>query len=490
MNLKDNSDVKGFIEDVEQQIQYKPVVPNVSQELLDHIEDRAYDYQLDGASEEESIKNAVKDLGDPSAVGVMLNETHKVQNSWYGFWAVIALVGLGWMRIILAFIDRNPGDGGSYFRIPFRIPSIAILIYGVLTLLIVMRRGYPWIVQHTKEVLHIFTKVFMLLIPLGVFQMFAHTGFLFRMPFDRIEVVLLLLSSVVIPVFAYKMRRKGLNGLLIVLAVCALITFETTVSPWVFDAFNYRVIFIVSIFITLMFMGYKGLFNINPTKAMIVITIGTLAIGTLGIGHIENFKWLGRVFLTPEVEATRWSADAYNSVLIKELLSKSKMIGKINLTQEELDSYYDTTWYLEETFKQPVDVKLDDILPQYHFNNYRLAYWVIHYGWIPAIILTSSIVAVGLFLLVTSLKINNSLGKLIALSGSTVILMQMLLYILCNLGHQLGRPSALPFVSESMATAIANMILAGLILSAYRYDKVITTEDHHTEKYPAPPLQS
>lgn len=63
---------------MQQQIQYQPTAGRLCGELLDHIEDKAEDYQKQGMETQEAYRMAVKDMGDPAALGVMLNEQHKV----------------------------------------------------------------------------------------------------------------------------------------------------------------------------------------------------------------------------------------------------------------------------------------------------------------------------------------------------------------------------------------------------------------------------
>lgn len=53
-----------------------------------------------------------------------------------------------------------------------------------------------------------------------------------------------------------------------------------------------------------------------------------------------------------------------------------------------------------------------------------------------------------------------------------MLMMQILLYVLGNFGYQLGNFPNLPFLSEGIVSVIINMVLVGLILSAYRYDRV------------------
>lgn len=69
------------------------------------------------------------------------------------------------------------------------------------------------------------------------------------------------------------------------------------------------------------------------------------------------------------------------------------------------------------------------------------------------------------------------MGKVIALSCMLTITLQTLIYVAGNLGYQLGAFCNLPFISEGINSIMTNMILAGMVCSAFRYDKV--TKDNH-----------
>ena len=70
-----SQDAALFLADVEAQIQYKPAAKRAGRELYAHMENKAEEYRQAGMGEEEAMSRAVKDIGDASALGVMLNQT-------------------------------------------------------------------------------------------------------------------------------------------------------------------------------------------------------------------------------------------------------------------------------------------------------------------------------------------------------------------------------------------------------------------------------
>lgn len=61
--------------------------------------------------------------------------------------------------------------------------------------------------------------------------------------------------------------------------------------------------------------------------------------------------------------------------------------------------------------------------------------------------------------------------------GSSVSGRKGVFYLLGNLGYQFGGFPVLPFISEGTCSIAMNMIFAGLVISAYRYDRVIINEE-------------
>lgn len=178
------------------------------------------------------------------------------------------------------------------------------------------------------------------------------------------------------------------------------------------------------------------------------------------------------------------------------MLGRVRPFGEIQLSREELVRYGTSQWYYEdgegnwggtdsdentEDFEWYVeyrmqflkDSELRQILPQYYMENYRISWWALRYGWVPALALTILVLALPAAALWTAFCIRNRLGQLTAFSCSLVFCLQTAFYLTENLGFQFGDFVNLPFVSEGKISITVSAILAGLILSAYRYDVVL-----------------
>ena len=115
--INTGSEAELFLEDVKAQIQYKPAAERAGKELYAHMEDKAEDYRREGMPEEEAMDQAVKDMGDASALGVMLNQTHQVRVPSMFVLAVILAVLAGLAGNFLEYCSRKycsqPGQWGE-----------------------------------------------------------------------------------------------------------------------------------------------------------------------------------------------------------------------------------------------------------------------------------------------------------------------------------------------------------------------------------------
>jgi cell division protein FtsW (lipid II flippase) len=159
----------------------------------------------------------------------------------------------------------------------------------------------------------------------------------------------------------------------------------------------------------------------------------------------------------------------------------------MELSKEELMNYGTGAWYFEEEEVAEIThylhydettVSLEEILPQHYHNNYRFAYWILKYGYLPGVLLILMVISLFGIMFVVTGKIRNKLGHTLALACSVCLSSQMLLYLLGNLGYQYASFSTLPFISEGLCSITTNMILVGCVLSAYRYDRVIREEKY------------
>ena len=69
--------IREYIDNVCNQIKYKPIRNEIAEELTNHLEECKENYIQDGMKETEAELNAVKQMGDAEKVGKQLNKIHR-----------------------------------------------------------------------------------------------------------------------------------------------------------------------------------------------------------------------------------------------------------------------------------------------------------------------------------------------------------------------------------------------------------------------------
>ncbi len=490
MNRESPSDeMNRFLNDVKEQIQYKPIRPEIEEEMKAHIEDRTKEYMEMGLEEKEALHRAVEHMGDGSSIGIMMNEARHVKNYRPLSGMVLAAVLLG---IAGNFTEnRLTWSEGLPYGISVLIDNLYYFVWGLIVLTVIYHKGYTFMVKHSGFILAGFVFTGLAAVLLSRFNIFFQDflpifgGILFSghvLSFNW-----LLLAGPVLALAAYKWRRKGRTVIIVHMALLLamlLIQYKCN-HEFVLTA---SLILMVTGMVNLFSLIMKGLIPGDKRNLILCGLAGILVtLGIFGAVSLKEQERNIRMFLNPEQQADNHWQDGYNGVLMKDLLKKAELAGPIRLSKEELMHYGTGAWFFNQEEVDNItrylnydesEVTLEDILPQHYHNNYRFAFWILKYGWIPALVLIAFIISLYGLLFAVTKKINNKLGHILALSCSVCLSVQMVLYLFGNLGYQYGYFSTLPFISEGLCSITTNMVLVGIILSAYRYDSVIKEENY------------
>ena len=485
---KKEQQIEAFLNDVDEQISYHPIHTAINEELRAHIDDKAEMYMEFGLNEEISYEKAIRDMGDASALGTQFNETHKLRTAKPMLILVIILAVLGMFRNIASDGIMGVFDS-SYYMIGFCV--LGIVFY----------RGYPFLLRYADNILKTLLGFMIFWVCWQMVRRFFNISLNYysisRLFSPSVLFGIFQLSTPALAVFLYRRRRAPWRGLgIMFLYQAATILVSKIVYAGEYSYIPFLIMVISTIFVT-GYMIVKRYLNIAIIKGFAALLAGTLLLlGVFGASQWNDVSKNIYMFVNPDKQASVTNAwdDSYNNVLIRELLSKAEPIGEIKLSKEDLVRYGTAQWYYEDgkgiwnhnttpgrELKRHISYRMqyldnpeiEDVMPQHHHNNYRIAFWILKYGWIPGLAMLSFIVATQLVIFMTAWKIHNRLGRVVAVAGSMTLAVQNIFYILGNFGFQFGDFGNLPFVSEGLVSIVGTMIIAGLILSAYRYDTVI-----------------
>ncbi len=466
-----------FLEDVAEQIQYEPVRAEIKAELAAHIEDRKAEYIDQGLEADKAQEKALEDMGDPVEVGIRLNETRGLQKNHFAVILVMALAAIGIIgNIRLAMVENLGIWLSGFFYFLCGITIFAIMYY----------TGYQKLVKNIRKVNIIILAAWGVYLGLSLAQRQLGSTFLFRLTSMSIVFAWELLSIPAVIGMVYFNRNKNYKPFLLVTVLTAAMIGITSrlVGGYMLAA---HLILIIAVYASLLYMIGKGMLSGKPGRQILawVLSLGTV-MAIFILSFPGNWKYeLEQCFYPEKVVSDYWD-DAYNSILIKDLLRKALPVGTVSLSQEERMGYYTDEWYFDNLDEfhyrykmqgqDEASITLEDILPQHYQNNYRITYWVLKYGWLPALVLLGIILtAYGILIRMVG-KIKNKMGKILAFSCVLTLILQSVVYFMGNMGYQIGWFCNFPFISEGFCSILTNMILAGLACSAYRYDRVVKEE--------------
>ncbi|WP_455619023.1 permease prefix domain 1-containing protein [Eisenbergiella sp.] len=482
--------VELFLEDVEAQIQYKPAAKRIGRELSAHLEDKAEVYIDEGMAENEALSRAVKDMGDAASLGVMLNQTHRVSFPWHYIAAVFLAVLIGIAGNFMCYARIFPLKG---YEVLWTLEASIYFPFGLAVFVIMAKKGYPWIIQYNRLLLALTgVACVVMAVMTGIhidgadlfYYLNMYYGYMLAMPAIILPIPALL-------VLAYKLRSRSAAAIGVPFCLFGIsLLFFVRISGKSLNM-SYKIISFAAFLIPMLYLAVRKCFRVSVKKAVLAVSLSGCLIG--GLWTADNWtaiqKYAMQCFQPETVAESPWD-DSYNSILIKELLPQAPLFGKIEISQEALENYYTAKWYfegngdsvlpmrsLEDNGKENDLLELTDILPQHYHNNYRIAYWILQYGWAPGMILTGGILLIYILMFILVLRLHNPLGKAMSLSASIYLLLQTIFYIAGNFGFQFGWFTTLPFISEGLVSITCNMLLAGLIASCCSYDHAVSEEE-------------
>nr|WP_312426016.1 permease prefix domain 1-containing protein [Lacrimispora sp.] len=491
-NMSDSA-VTHFLEDVTDQISYKPLRPSIHQELESHIKDRSEEYESQGLSHADAERQALRGMGDAISIGTELNEAHKILKS-PGLAFITALLLLSGFALSCFFRWTPEQMLNSYLHY---IPGGILLVFTVL-------KGYPFLIRYRKILASFICLLYLAQIAVFLLSHFSRSRF--GVASTSYFATLLLIPVITVLLYCSRHNRKKFLTAALGCAGAWLLLMYTSGPYHISD--TAAAIFLLSILGTVCFMIHRRVLSgkkkylYSGTLAFLVLLGSPLFLTTSGREKTE-------AFLSPQSAIrTTWD-DTYNGILIQELLSRTPLTRGLLLSPEEMMDYGTGAWYFasrdprhinivaiytdkqQQDFQDKVDaikkqggkpryihyqaddVTLWDILPQHYHNNYLIAACIFLFGWLPGLALIGTICLFYWILFSYIRRIHGNLASSLAFCCGQCLLWQGVFYLLGNFGYQYAIFPNLPLISEGRLSILLNMLLLGLVFSAYRYDHVI-----------------
>lgn len=439
-----------YLNIVEGQIRCRRAREGVRRELAAHIEDQAEYCRLQGMDLFEAEEAAVCEMGDPVETGNRLDEIHRPKMAWKSI-AVIILLGL--VTFILQYVLTNSMPdalntysawlpGGASRNLLIHIAGWGLMI-GVCYL------DYTRIGKHAGLLMiagcvGIWFLAKFCSMPVNGVDYFQFAGY---------SVSVRMVCFLFLPLYGavlYQYRGSGYQGLfagvLWMIPSLWLLRLESAMMIIVIVGSTYLIMLTAAI--------GKGWFRIPKKPAIAGLWMGA---GLLVYVEINYIRFFGAPYQAARLEVFE---DAFllkggvttTSIMMRKLLAGSRLLG----TKEGFIGD-------AEGIMQP--------------GEYALSLICAFYGILAAVILAAGIALLFLHFFKMSFRQKNQLGMIMGTSCSTVFLVQLLLYIMGNLGMLMSGVSYCPFLGYGGSGAMVTYILLGILLSIYRYEDVLPEQE-------------
>ncbi|MUT67941.1 permease prefix domain 1-containing protein [Paenibacillus sp. NEAU-GSW1] len=120
----DHEAVQRYLNEVCGHVRARAVHADIRQEMLNHLEELALDKLEEGWSEDDAVRYAVEQMGDPHAVGKQLHQAHRPKTNW----GLIALVAVFITIALMAMyaVQLATGDQMQLHYVEHKATAIGI----------------------------------------------------------------------------------------------------------------------------------------------------------------------------------------------------------------------------------------------------------------------------------------------------------------------------------------------------------------------------
>ncbi len=421
--------IQDYSKSVCDQIRWQKAHPVISEEIENHLSDQRDAYITDGLDEMNATNNAIAQMGDPITIGTQLDRTHRPKPQWSMLLLTTAILFIG--LFIRVFIIN---DGDKPWLLQNQLVSSVI---GLLLMAGAYFSDFTLIGKYPKTTffLVIILSVAVFIISPRINGQAFYAGF---MP---------LLFPLGLSAIICATRNRGYWGILFcglsyILLAC-IAYFVPTLSGLVLNTLSGLIMLCIAI--------SKNWFKTNRIYGYLLVSVPAAVALFSGVvrllSHGDMMTRLQAV-INPSIDPT---GTGYIGTVTRAILNSSKLFGRGDM---------------------PAEYALSGFVPNVHAD-YLLTYLIFNIGWIAFIIIMS----VLLFFIIKGFALccrqKSGLGLFVSVSVMLTFTVQVIGYVIANLGFQFSAPISLPLISYGNVATIINLTLIGLMLSVFRTGDIV-----------------
>lgn len=437
-----------------EQIRCKKACPRIVKEVRDHIEEQAKANQTEWMmDEEEAMKCAIRDMGDPVEAGVALDRIHRPKIAWdiVALMAVVSMISL----VIHIVIGIHAGETQNQAPGGYILHAAVYIGAGFLCMMLVYRLDYSIFAGYGKIAAVLFLAFFTLEI---FFTGEAIDGSTAYMQLGSIRISLAQLIFLYVPVFGavlYQYHGSGWAG------VFQILLFMFYPVWLAFRMPRINLAFLLLLILSAMFTVavWKNWFRI-PKKIFLTVYWGILTVfpAVFVFFAVKSTNIILTSYREDRLKAFfggRYDEYDYVTKTLLDILKSSRILGAGK----------------ETVFGN---------LPDYH-KDYILTFLSSYYGIAAACIVCLLVAAVGIRAFQIAFGQGNRLGMIMGAGSSLVLLSNTLFNVMENMGILPRTSTFLPFFSYTGTGMIVSYILMGIVLSVYRYKNILPADGKKKE---------
>lgn len=440
--------IKEFLNSVCEQIKYKPIRKEISEEIEYHIKDLKEDFIKEGIQEDIAEEKAINQMGNAEEIGKQLNKIHKPKLDWKLLLITIVLLCFGFL---IAFIKSTYPLGYSHMN--YMHKYLIFITLGLILGIAVYFSDYRKILKYSNLIYIIASMIIIYTVNFG--------AMIIGIPHLRIGTIAFSVSEIAIPLYiiSFVGFLSNLNNK------------NKTEIKIANSNINVNLIKVIILSITSMLL----LCLIPSMTSAIILGITYLILGTIKIIYCSKNKrnnllklWgimalLGIVLVLYVVEVSPHILHRLETTFNPESDPQGGGWVAINrkLIIESAQAY-------GEAGDMSNAITLFDEGTSFAFISI-----LAHFGWIVSIGVVIAVILLSIKLIINAIKFKDINGKLLIIGISCIFILQSIFNILMNLNLWIEANFSLPFVSYGGTNLIINMMSLALILSIYRRKDII-----------------
>lgn len=434
--------IREYIDNVCNQIRYKPIRNEIAEELTNHLEECKENYIQDGMKETEAELNAVKQMGDAEKVGKQLNKIHRPKLDV----KLLLIIGIVLFFSILVALTRANSLNCDIIELNgmsnYETEQTQMSKYFIGLLLGVGSSIFIFFFDYRK-----LNKISNYLYIGATLSLFVLSSVTIALPLYVLSFIGFLQETdgESKQIKGFKINFKLLKLLILSILSLVFFTFIPSLATGLILAITYLIISIVKL---VMSNNKKGL-------AILLCLVASISLlGVIGICNNEHLITRLKSSYYPESDPLGYG---YIGVNQQKIIDSAKTFGTAHNTSEAIKIFDEGT-------------------------NYAFISILAHYGWIVSGIMLLAIVLLNVKLIINAVKIKDTYGKLIIIGIASLFILQTVFNILMNFNLGAKADFNIPLISYGNINLVMNMMTLALVLSIYRRKDIIIDNNFYNLK--------